>query len=261
MGLYRAKTYNFRSEGCDELEDFDIPFAIKEYLQNTTGQILKVLEVRKWREWERTDLSVDSSEIETRREMTKARLVKSDPCLFAGAQGKAIARSTNCQPRYVLEATISQDELRANWRNHNLRAIIIFWGIRSAHQSDPKLQDITALTVYNNYLDPFTKFSHFVHEGASTSKGNWWAVGLKGKGFILSTAYLASECDDQKNLHGGSLGFGSNVSGVGFNMGSRFGKSEHSKRWPRMLKMKKEDLRAVTLQEFKRESKQSGSGN
>lgn len=266
MGLYTVKSYNFKSYGCDEVAWFSIPFAIKEYLQNTQGQILKTLQVRKWRDWETLDLSEDSTENLERREKAKARLLKTDPCLFAGDQGKAIAKSKLCQPRYILEATIPLDESRDTPRDHDFRAIIILWGFKNQLTGSDEAK---ALTVYNNYLDKEAKFSHFVHDGSSTSKGSRWAVGLKGKGFMLSTSYLAQICQDFrekcdslastqgchindicKNL----LGMSGKPLGVGFNVGSRFAKGEYNKASPRMLKIKKEDLRALSISQFRRES-------
>jgi hypothetical protein len=261
MGLYTVKKYNFKSEDCDEVAWFDIPFAVKEYMQNTTGQVLKALEIRKWRDWERLDLSNSTPENIEKRERTKARLAKSDPCIFAGDQGKAIARSKLCQPRYVLEATIPQDEIRGYKRGHDLRAVIILWGFAA--------EGPTSLTFYNNYLDVDARFSHFVHDGSSTSKGNHWAVGLKGKGFILSTCYLAQMCqafkEECENLAGegrllndyckGLMGMSAKPIGVGFNVGSRFCKGEYNKATPRMLKIAKEDLRALSIAGFRRESK------
>jgi hypothetical protein len=98
MGLYRLKTYNFKSRDCEKISDFDIPFAIKEYLQNTVGQILKALHVRHWRNWDREDLIEDNEANLKRRRQFKERLMKNDACLFAGDQGKAIAKSALCQP-------------------------------------------------------------------------------------------------------------------------------------------------------------------
>jgi hypothetical protein len=125
MALYISKRYNFKSFGCDEVAHFDVALAIKEYLQNTQGQTLKALEIRKWRDWERLDFTEDSVMNLEKRERTKARLIKGDPCLFAGDQGKAIARSKLCQPRFVLEATILLDEIRREPRDHDLRAVIV----------------------------------------------------------------------------------------------------------------------------------------
>jgi len=176
MALYISKKYNFKSFDCDEVAHFDVALAIKEYLQTTQGQILKALEIRKWRDWERLDLTEDSAIDFEKREKTKARLIKGDPCLFAGEQGMAIARSKLCQPRFVLEVTIPLDEIRRDPRDHDLRAVIVLWGFRDGPTGPDGAK---ALTIYNNYLDREAKFSHFVHDGSSTSKNNKWAVGLK----------------------------------------------------------------------------------
>ena len=55
-----------KGKDCDELRHLDIPFAIKEYLQNSVGQILK-----------------DSSENVSRREVCKAALLLEEPQLVA----------------------------------------------------------------------------------------------------------------------------------------------------------------------------------
>ena len=125
MDLFTIKSYNFESYDCDEVVWFDVAFAIKEHLQNAHGQILKTLQVHKWRDCETLDLSEDSAENLERREKTKARLLKTDPCLFAGDQGKAIAKSKLCQPRYILEAIIPLDENSGEPRGHDFHPIII----------------------------------------------------------------------------------------------------------------------------------------
>ena len=268
MGLYTAKKYNFKSFDCDEVFEFDIAFANKEFFQNTQGQINKALQIRKWRDWERLDLRDNSAATLEKRERTKARLIKTDPCLFAGDQGKAIARSKICKPSYVLEATIPWDEIKGDRRDHDLRAVVVFWVFQKDH-TEPA--GPTALTFYNNYLDKEAQFSHFVHDGSSTSKGNDYAVGLKGKGFILAMSFLAQECEQFKQDCENSaqkegcpvndicktiLGLSHKPIGVGFNVGSRFCKGAYNKAKPRMLQMKKEDLRALSLAEFQAESKQ-----
>lgn len=128
-----------------------------------------------------------------KRVCTKARLVKSDPCLFAGEQGKAIARSKLCQPRYVLEATIPLDKNRGHPGDHDFRGVIVLWGFRNGHA---EFDEAKALTVYDNYLGVQAILSHLVHNGSSTSKGSKWGVGLKGKGFILATSNLAEICEE-----------------------------------------------------------------
>jgi hypothetical protein len=64
---------------------------------------------------------------------------------------------------------------------------IVLWTTRSA---------MNALTFFNNHLDANATFESFAVDGESTSKTNQWAVGEKGKGFILATQYLAQEIDE-----------------------------------------------------------------
>lgn len=86
----------------------------------------------------------------------------------------------------------------------------------------------------------------------------------------MSTSYLAEVCQEFKEACDTSaqdedrplndvckslLGMSSKPIGVGFNVGSRLCKAEYNKANPRMLKAKKEDLRALTVTEFRNESK------
>jgi hypothetical protein len=241
MGIYQKKSYDFKAKDCDELCGLDIPFAIKEYLQNSVGQILKMMQVRTWREWNREDLSEDVPENVARRSLRKQTLLVEEPQLFAGEQGCFIARCKKCQPHYILEKTIPVDSIRGERRDHDLRVIVVLWGFPQA----------TALTVYNNYLDSKARFQHFVCDGASTSKNSPWAVGLKGKGFILATSLLAQECDACTDES-----IPRNRVGVGFNIGSRVCRAKYNEEDPCVLKVEREDLRPLSLEEFKRESKQ-----
>jgi hypothetical protein len=240
MGIYNARKYDFKAKDCDELRELDIPFAIKEYLQNSVGQILKALHRKTWRDWDRYDFSADYPGNVDRRKFYKAALVKKEGQLFAGKQGRYIATCEAIQPHYILAKTISPSAIRDGGRDHDLRVIVVLWGMPNG----------TALTIYNNYLDRSATFEHFVYDGASTSKDSEWAVGLKGKGFILATSLLAQECDSyavrsKKSTH----------VGVGFNIGSRFCRAKYNSQDPDMLKVTREDLRPLTLQAFKQESK------
>ena len=240
MGLYYARTFDFRAKDCDELKDLDIGFAIKEYLQNSVGQILKALQVRVWRDWDREDLTADVPENVQMRHECKKTLVRELPQMFAGEQGLYLKTCPDAQPIYVLKKCIPRSEVRSERRPHDLRVCIILWRFPHA----------TALTVYNNYLDSHAKFDHFVYDGASTSKDSEWAVGLKGKGFILATSYLAQVCDSSCTTSSNAR-----YTGVGFNVGSRVCRARYDNENPTMLKVKREDLRPLTLEEFQRESK------
>jgi hypothetical protein len=166
-----------------------------------------------------------------------------------------------------LEASIPLDEIRGDQRDHDLRVLVVLWGFKNG----PPGPDVAkALTVYNNYLDEKAKFSHFAHDGSSTSKDSKYAVGLKGKGFILSSSYLAELCQDFREDCESSaesegrhfndvckslLGMNSKPIGVGLNLASRFCEGGYSKASPRMLKIKKEDLRPLSVTQFRHESK------
>ena len=241
MGLYRARSFDFKAKHSDELEGLDVGFAIKEYLQNSVGQILKALQVRVWRDWDREDLSADTFEYIQKRRECKESLVREEPQIFAGEQGRFLKRCALAQPCYVLKKKIPPSELRGEKRPHDLQVIIVLWRFPAA----------TAITVYNNYLDQHAKFDHFVYDGASTSKDSEWAVGLKGKGFILATSFLAQECESC-----GDDSIDAMRIGVGFNVGSRVCRARYNNEQnPNMLKVKREDLRPLTLETFKQESK------
>lgn len=247
MPLYSPRWYDWQARDCEELK-FDIPFAVKEYLQNTVGQILTALQVRIWRDWDREDLSAKSPEFTENR---KSELVSKEPYLFAGDQGKALAKSKVCQPLYILKKTISRSDIKGDLQDHDLRAVIILWRLKGA----------TGLTVYNNYLDRRTSFGHFVYDGASINKHSEWAVGVKGKGFILATSFLAAKCDAWLQEQGNAneackdlLGISKTHVGVGFNVGSRLCRTQYSGQSPNVLRVKREDFRPLTLEEFIKES-------
>lgn len=53
----------------------------------------------------------------------------------------------------------------------------------------------TGFTFYNNHLDQKARFHSFVADGASTSRGNVFAVGEKGKGFALATQFMYEQVE------------------------------------------------------------------
>ena len=240
MGLYRPRSYDFKAKDSDELEGLDIAFAIKEYLQNSVGQILKALQVRIWRNWYREDLSADTLENVQKRRRCKEKLVTEEAQIFAGDQGRFLKRCPSARPWYVLKKHIAASELRGESRQHDLRVVVVLW----------KFPNATAMTIYNNYLDEHASFDHFVYDGASTSKHSEWAVGLKGRGFILATSFLAQACESAANTS-----IDRKHIGVGFNVGSRLCRARYDNRDPDVLKVKREDLRPLTLEAFKKESR------
>lgn len=129
--------------------------------------------------------------------------------------------------------------------------LVILWGFKNR----PLGPDVAkAFTVYYNYLDEKAKFSHFAHDGSGTRKDSKYAVGLKGKGFILSSSYLAELCQDfredcessakSEGLHFNDvckslLGMNSKPIGVGLNLGRCFCKGGYSEASPWMLKIRR----------------------
>ena len=240
MGLYYARTFDFKAKDCDELKDLNIGFAVKEFLQNSVGQILKARQIRVWRDWDRQDLTADIPENVQKRQECKSVLIQGASQMFAGVQGSYLAETPSAQPLYVLQKRIPASELQSNRHPHDLQVTVILW----------QFADATALTIYNNYLDEDATFDHFVYDGASTSKDSPWAVGLKGKGFILATSYLAQQCSSYRGTS-----IKTKHIGVGFNVGSRFCRANYNGHNPNILKVKREDLRALSFEAFKRESR------
>ena len=128
----------------------------------------------------------------------------------------------------------------------------------------------TVLAACNKYLDVEARISHFVHDGSSTSNGSKWDAGSKGKSSIMSTSFLAQICQDFKencetlaidealqinDVCKSMLSMSGKPIGVGFSVEGRFCKGKYSKARSRMLKMKKENLRALSVTQFRHESK------
>lgn len=181
----RKPWWTWKSRGCAELAVFDIPFAVKEYIQNQVGQVLKEKEVREWSDWTRKDLRGLAPK---EREECKDGLAKRFPGLMTGPHGASIARSRVWLPLYVLTAEIPLAQLRKANHQSDLHLCIVLW----SQNSDSGL---TALSFYNNHLDRSAHFSTFVVDGQTTSRFNNWAIGEKGKGFLLATQYLVEKVE------------------------------------------------------------------
>ncbi|KAJ6461839.1 hypothetical protein C8R47DRAFT_993422 [Mycena vitilis] len=169
--------WDWKARGSAELNGFDVAFGIKEYVQNVVGQILKDLRVREWSDWIREDLRETPEEEKIER---KRSLIDTYPGLLTGPHGICLVHGA-CLPLYILSADISIPS------KSNLKVAIVVWTTSSSL--------VNALTVFNNHLDENATFESFAVDGESTSKANEWAVGEKGKGFILATQHLAEEID------------------------------------------------------------------
>ncbi|KAJ7241329.1 hypothetical protein B0H12DRAFT_1133697 [Mycena haematopus] len=164
-------TWDWKAKKSPELTHFDVPFAVKEYVQNVVGQILKDLQLREWTKWKREDLRQKTNEDRGAR---KRSLLEGYPSLLTGPHGVSL-RAQNCLPLYILSVNIPIPS------KTNLMAAIVLWSTGGPRN---------ALSFFNNHLDDNASFTSFAVDGESTSKQNKWAVGEKGKGFILATQYL-----------------------------------------------------------------------
>ncbi|KAJ7611509.1 hypothetical protein DFH06DRAFT_1371956 [Mycena polygramma] len=174
----RKPTWDWKAKSCAELKNFTVPFAVGEYVQNAVDQIRKELESREWSDWKREDLTSAHAVTRTRR---KQSLIEEYPGLLTGPHGALLKRIKAWTPCYVVSAMIPKTMLRTSWKT-NLKIVLVVWKHETVGAS--------ALSVFNNHMDPQTTFSSFTVDGSSTSRDNEWAVGEKGKGFILATQFL-----------------------------------------------------------------------
>ncbi|KAJ7112682.1 hypothetical protein C8R44DRAFT_797976 [Mycena epipterygia] len=210
------QAYDWKARNCEEVANFTPAFAGKEYVQNSVGQALKDLRVREWSAWSRLDLR---EMLGPEREMHKQALIVNYPGLLTGPHG-AIVKAKGWLPSYILSARIPHADIKlAASRtgtkldlridaDPDLKIALVLW------QHDTGIQ---ALSVFNNHLDSGATFSSFAVDGASTSKTNTWAVGEKGKGFILATQFFfelvdAGQSDPKaKPRHGVSFRVGHQI--------------------------------------------------
>ena len=85
----------WKSAQCVEIQHFDVPFAVKEYLQNQVGQIQKEKHCREWSDWCTDDLRTRPNDV---REDCKTRLVRTYPGLLTGVHGAAIRQDSHWLP-------------------------------------------------------------------------------------------------------------------------------------------------------------------
>ncbi|KAJ7453574.1 hypothetical protein B0H11DRAFT_269169 [Mycena galericulata] len=241
----RKETWDWKAKACAEFDNFSLPLSVKEYIQNVVGQGLKDLKVREWSDsdWKREDLRKSTPQ---EREVRKRALIAAYPGLLTGPHGAILKRNKFWEPRYILSAIISQSRIGAAT---DLRIAVIVWHHTSAH--------ITALSFYNNHLDANARFSSFTIDGASTSKDNEWAVGEKGKGFILATQFLFESVEehghDRAKTIEGKLAYdirGAVSFRVGHQVGTLKWKKQRRKDEEYLLQAVLDDLTPYTVQEY-----------
>lgn len=138
--------------------------------------------------------------------------------------------------QFLWEVTIRQDRLSGQSREHELRAIIIFW----LHEDQQQNRHCTSITFHINYYDSDSRFSHLVFPGyqhdTEDRLGTDWDGGL----FVRSTYYLAEKCGFEADQRPPALLFTreekqrwtsvsrlSDSIGIGFNRGNMFGNVAH----------------------------------
>ncbi|KAJ7277405.1 hypothetical protein C8J57DRAFT_1713757 [Mycena rebaudengoi] len=161
----RKPTWDWKARGCAEFQHFTVAFAVKEYVQNVVGQILKDLRVREWSDWEREDLRASLDVPVKQRETRKQFIIANYPGLLTGPHGAVLKRAKAWLPSYILSATIPQSRLPMS--NTDLKIAIVVWKHNTV--------DTIALSFYNNHLDKRATFSSFTVDGSSTSRDNYFA--------------------------------------------------------------------------------------
>ncbi|KAJ7496451.1 hypothetical protein FB451DRAFT_971507, partial [Mycena latifolia] len=260
----RKPTWDWKARGSAEFQHFTVAFAIKEYVQNVVGQVLKDLKLREWSDWEREDLrvspiSTSQERAETsryppqelplkEREQRKQTLTAAYPSLLTAPHGASLKRTKAWVPSYILSAIIPQSRLRRTpMTMSDLRIALVVWQHLSV--------ELCALSFCNNHLDPRAKFTSFTVDGASTSRSNEWAVGEKGKGFILATQFLFEHIEQHiARLHDDGHEIPKDVKeGVSFRVGHQIG----TLRWKKsrsgeddLLQVVLDDLTPYTVEEY-----------
>ncbi|KAL1670080.1 hypothetical protein GGF50DRAFT_43154 [Schizophyllum commune] len=237
--------WDWKVKGAAELDHFDIPFAIKEYLQNQVGQILKECDIYAWNDWVRWDLR---NTLRRHREAWKTRLIADYPGLLTGPHGTTL-RKPAWLPVYILSATIPTGDLVKTQYEDELKLCVVVWDAKLNTDDDTV---IMGLTFYNNHLDRSADFNTFVVDGASTSRLTN-AVGEKGKGFILASQYL----HERVEVHCKALEIKPLKAGVSFRVGHQIGELRWKRRRGRyshlpQLQVVLDDLEPLTAPDLAR---------
>ncbi|KAJ6611251.1 hypothetical protein B0H10DRAFT_2057105 [Mycena sp. CBHHK59/15] len=231
----RKPTWDWKARNCAEFKHFTVAFAVKEYVQNVVGQALKDLQTREWSEWEREDMRDVPVK---QRELRKQSLVDAYPGLLTGPHGAALKRTKAWLPWYILSARIPRTRLMPTVMTTDLRIALVVW----RHTGT----DVNAFSVYNNHLDSRATFSSFTVDGSSTSRDNLWAVGEKGKGFILATQFLFEYVEK----HAYDLKIKASDPSLFKNLKAGVWKKSHNKDEDKLLQVVLDDLTPRTVQEY-----------
>ncbi|KAG8900511.1 hypothetical protein FRC00_012526 [Tulasnella sp. 408] len=171
------------------------------------------------------------------RQRAKASLEAAYRAMFAGPHGAAL-RHSDWLPLYIVEATIPRDRIQGTTRNTDLTLCTVLW--------EHVPTGFCGLSFFNNHLDANSSFSSFVVDGETTSRFNKWAVGEKGKGFVLATRYFFEKVEQTVGRSEQSKTL---KQGVSFRVGHEIGelKWKKGKHDVDQLKVIKDDLTPTDL--------------
>ncbi|KIJ69116.1 hypothetical protein HYDPIDRAFT_164766 [Hydnomerulius pinastri MD-312] len=158
----------------------DISLAVREYIQNQVGQVLKEMETLDWSDW--MHINPSSTTDGESRQVLKDKLVALYPGLLTGPHGSRLRVDSDWLPEYVVSAKISREKLKETSHSSDLDICNVVW----RHEG---LKTI-ALSFFNNHLDTSASFSTFVTPGSSTSRESLWAAGQNGTGFMIATQFF-----------------------------------------------------------------------
>ena len=206
----------WKAPKCAETAHFDIPFAVKEYLQNQVGQIQKEKRTREWSDWCVDDLRTRPSTI---REECKIRLVRTYPGLLTGPHGASLRQDPGWQPVYVVSGIVPRDELKTPY-DTDLVICTVLWNY---HHPTTGSSVCSAMSFFNNHVDEEASFSTFVIDGATTSRTKSDAVGEKGKGFVLATQYFYEYVEELEAYEALKIPDRKWNTGVSFRIGHQIG--------------------------------------
>lgn len=240
----RKPSWGWKARDCVEIaEVFDYPFAIKEFVQNQVGQILKEKQVREWSDWNREDLRGQTL---AKRMAWKKQLATKYPGLMTGPHGAPLRNNNNWLPIYTLTGAVPFHQLKATPYKSDLQICTVLW--------EHKLSNAKGFSFFNNHLDQNARFTSFVVDGESTSRTNDWAIGEKGKGFMLATQYLREQIDCWEHKEGGSLQEKMYGHGISFRVGHQIGELDWKKcnyeGGPDQLRVALDDLTPVDLNAY-----------
>ncbi|KAJ7465408.1 hypothetical protein B0H11DRAFT_2049847 [Mycena galericulata] len=147
-------SFDWKARKSAEFDHFNIPFGIKELLQNVQGQALKDFQAREWNGLTGEDLRDKTKDEKAGR---KLWLIETYPGLFTGPHGVSLKHEAFL-PLYILSADTPVPS-----KPSNLQIAVVLWTAGGA---------MNALSFFNNHLDDDATFASFAVDGFSTSKEN-----------------------------------------------------------------------------------------